>query len=45
MLLASMASSAQGIPRASEFSVVCDTLTQRCNRRFNVKSKVQIDKV
>ena len=45
MLLASMASSAQGIPRASEFSVVCDTLTQRCNRRFNVKSKVQIDKI
>ncbi len=45
LLLVSLWVSAQGIPRAADFSVVCDTLTQRCNRRFRVKSKVQIDKI
>ena len=45
LLLACSMASAQGIPRAADFSVVCDSLTQRCNRRFRVKSKVQIDKI
>ncbi len=29
----------------SDFKTVCDTLTQRCNRRFGVKSTVAIDKL
>ena len=35
----------QGLPRASDFSEVCDTLTARCNRRFNVRSVVNLTKV
>lgn len=45
LLTLAFASAAQGIPRAADFSVVCDTLTARCNRRFNVKSRVRIDKI
>lgn len=33
------------VPKASEFKVVCDTLTQRCNRRFTVRSSVRLEKV
>lgn len=34
-----------GVPRATEFKTVCDTLTARCNRRFNVHSSVRLEKV
>ncbi|MBO6170427.1 MAG: N-acetylmuramoyl-L-alanine amidase [Bacteroidales bacterium] len=44
-LSGALSSAAQGIPRAADFSVVCDTLTARCNRRFEVRSKVRIDKI
>ena len=33
------------IPKASDFNVVCDTLTERCNRRFLVRSKVSLEKL
>ncbi len=36
---------ADGIPKASDFKAVCDTLTARCNRRFLVTSKVNLEKV
>ncbi|MBO4476260.1 MAG: N-acetylmuramoyl-L-alanine amidase [Bacteroidales bacterium] len=32
-------------PRLSDFSVVCDSLTARCNRRFGVVSRVSLDRV
>ena len=45
LLLAFAPLHAQGIPRAADFKVVCDTLTARCNRRFHVKSAVSLEKV
>lgn len=33
------------VPRAADFSVVCDSLTARCNRRFGVQSMVSLEKV
>ncbi len=36
---------AQGQPGPSQFKVVCDTLTARCNRHFIVKSAVSLEKV
>ena len=45
LLLAFAPLHAQGIPRAADFKVVCDTMTARCNRRFHVKSAVSLEKV
>ncbi|MBR4809027.1 MAG: N-acetylmuramoyl-L-alanine amidase [Bacteroidales bacterium] len=45
MLLAVLPAAGQGVPRAGDFSVACDTLTARCNRRFSVESRVSLDKV
>ena len=45
LLVLSLSAAAQGIPRAADFGVVCDTLTARCNRRFGIKSTVRIDKI
>ncbi|MBQ2543827.1 MAG: N-acetylmuramoyl-L-alanine amidase [Bacteroidales bacterium] len=45
ILAGTVSAAAQGIPRAADFSVVCDTLTARCNRRFQVVSRVRIDKI
>ncbi len=44
-LLAGAVSGAQGVPRAADFAVVCDTLTARCNKRFGVKSQVRLEKL
>ena len=44
-LLAGLPAFAQAVPRASDFSVVCDSLTARCNRRFRVVSSVNLTKV
>ena len=35
----------QGVPRAADFAVVCDTLTARCNRHFGVISRVTLERV
>ena len=32
-------------PRVSDFSVACDTLTARCNRRFGVTSRVALERI
>ena len=45
LALWALPSFADGIPKPSELKVVCDTLTQRCNRRFLVNSKVTLEKV
>lgn len=45
LLLASLPLAGQGAPRVSDFGVVCDTLTARCNRHFGVLSKVALDRV
>lgn len=45
LLLSVLPASAQPAPRASDFKVVCDTLTARCNKRFGVVSAVALDKV
>lgn len=44
-VLSLLPAGAAGLPRPSQFKVVCDTLTARCNRRFNVRSWVSVDKV
>ena len=36
---------AQDVPKPSQFKVICDTLTERCNRHFLVNSKVTLEKV
>ena len=45
LLLVIIPASGQGIPRAADFSVVCDSLTARCNRRFRVVSAVKLEKL
>jgi len=45
LLLISLCSLAQGTPRVSDFKVVCDTLTARCNRRFKVVSTVTLKRI
>ena len=45
LALAALPLSGQGTPRAADFSVVCDTLTARCNRRFGVLSRVLLERV
>ena len=44
-LLSAGAMYAQGVPRVSDFGVVCDSLTARCNRRFGVVSRVTMEKL
>ena len=43
--LAFLPAGAGTVPKAADFSVVCDTLTARCNRRFLVRSRVTLEKV
>ena len=45
LLLLSIGAGAQGIPKASDFAVVCDTLSARCNRRFKVYSQIKLEKI
>ena len=45
LLLAFLPLEAQNVPKASQFKEICDTLTERCNRRFLVKSRVILDRV
>ena len=33
------------LPRPSQFTPVCDTLTARCNRHFGVKSEVKLERL
>ena len=45
LFIAAMPATGDKPPRASDFRVVCDTLTERCNRHFFVRSKVTLEKV
>ena len=45
LALTAVPAAADGIPKASAFRVVCDTLTARCNRHFQVKSAVSLEKI
>ena len=45
LLLAAGPLMAQGLPKATDFTKVCDTLTARCNRRFGVVSQVKLEKL
>lgn len=43
--LSVLTAAAQDVPKPAQFRVVCDTLTERCNRRFLVKSKVTLERL
>ena len=45
LVLALCDAGAQSTPRATDFKVVCDTMSARCNRRFGVVSQVKVEKV
>ena len=45
LMLSLLPDAAAGVPKPQQFIEVCDSLTARCNRRFNVRSLVSVDMV
>ena len=45
LMLSMLPDAAAGVPKPQQFKEVCDSLTARCNRRFNVRSLVSVDMV